>query len=316
MTKTPFANLTGQEKIKSLLSFHLETREVGKPLPHLLFTGAHGHGKTRFIREFAKEITQSGTTGKYLELNSASCKGIQWFIDNVYMPHILDRDNVILLWDEAHELPRSVQTWFLTVLNTEKSHIRRVNHDGTDYEFDFCKLSMNFATTDSNKLFKPLKGRMETVAIAPYSKNELMEIVQLNVPEISFEDNILEEVVDSIKPSPREAEKMATKVANWCAIKKRNCFDSADFANLSKVADIKIHGLDNIELGVLKLLHERGPMTLTEISACMSIPATALRQDHEFHLLKKGFIRLNGKREISAKGREVVLSFKPFDGAK
>jgi len=309
-SKTPFANLTGQEKIKSLLSFHLETHEAGKPLPHLLFTGAMGNGKTRFIREFAKEITQSGTTGKYIEINSANVKSVQWFIDNVYMPHIVDRDNVVIQFDEAHELHRSVQTWFLTLLNTEKSHIRRVNHDGTDYEFDFCKLSMNFATTDSNKLFKPLKSRMETIAIAPYSKSELMEIIQLNLPEISFEDNILEEVVDSIKPSPRAAEQMARKVENWCAIKKRKSFDSADFANLSNVADIKIHGLDNLELGILKLLDERGPMTLTEISACMAVPATALRQDHEHHLLKKGFLRLNGKREITIKGKEVLKAIK------
>jgi Holliday junction resolvasome RuvABC ATP-dependent DNA helicase subunit len=194
----------------------------------------------------------------------------------------------------------------LTLLNTEKSHIRRVNHDGTDYEFDFCKLSMNFATTDSNKLGKPLKSRMEVVSLAPYSKSELMQIIQLNVPEIEFEDNILEEIVDSIRPNPRDAGQMARKVANFCAIKKRNSFDSADFANLSNIADIKVHGLDNLELGILKLLYERGPMTLTEISACMSVPATALRQDHEHHLLKKGFLRLNGKRELSSKGREVV----------
>jgi Holliday junction resolvasome RuvABC ATP-dependent DNA helicase subunit len=306
----PFANLTGQEKIKSLLSFHLETHEAGKPLPHLLFTGAFGNGKTAFIRNFAKEITRSGTVGKYLEINSANVKSVQWFIDNVYMPHILDRDNICVLFDEAHELPRSVQTWFLTLLNTEKSHIRRVNHDGTDYEFDFCKLSMNFATTDPNKLGKPLKSRMEIVALAPYSSEELMEIVRLNVPEIEFEDNVLEELVTSIKPSPRAAEQIARKVANFCAIKKRNSFDSADFVNLSNIVDIKVHGLDNTEISVLKLLDERGPMTLTEISACLSIPATALRQDHEFHLLKKGFIRLNGKREISAKGKDVVKMLK------
>ena len=308
--KTPFKTLIGQTAIKSLLQFHLETREAGKALPHLLFTGAYGHGKTRFIREFAKEITKSGGVGKYLEINSANVKGVQWFVDNVYMPHILDRDNIVILFDEAHELPKSVQTWFLTLLNTEKSHIRRVNHDGADLEFDFCKLSMNFATTDPNKLGKPLKSRMEIVALAPYSKSELMDIVSLSVPEISFEDNVLEELVDSIKPSPRSAEQIARKVSNFCAIKKRNSFDSADFVNLSNIVDIKIHGLDNIEIGVLKLLDERGPMTLTEISACMSIPATALRQDHEFHLLKKGFLRLNGKREITAKGKEAIKTIK------
>lgn len=310
MTKTPFANLIGQTAIKSLLQFHLETHEAGKPLPHLLFTGAFGNGKTAFIRNFAKEITQSGTVGKYIEINSASVKSVQWFIDNVYMPHILDRENVCILFDEAHELPRSVQTWFLTVLNTEKSHVRRVNHDGTDYEFDFCKLSMNFATTDPNKLGKPLKSRTEIIALAPYSAEELMEIVRLNVPEIEFEDNVLEELVGSIKPSPRAAEQIARKVENFCAIKKRKYFGSADFVNLSSLVDIKIHGLDNTEISVLKLLDERGPMTLTEISACLSIPATALRQDHEHHLLRKGFLKLDGKRHITNRGKEVIKTIK------
>jgi Holliday junction resolvasome RuvABC ATP-dependent DNA helicase subunit len=116
----------------------------------------------------------------------------------------------------------------------------------------------------------------------------------------------LEELVGSIKPNPRAAEQIARKVENFCAIKKRKSFDSADFVNLSGLVDIKVHGLDNTEISVLKLLDERGPMTLTEISACLSIPATALRQDHEHHLLKKGFLRLNGKRELTTKGKEVI----------
>ena len=308
MTK-PFANLIGQSALKSRLQFALETKQAGRPLPHFLFAGAFGNGKTRFIREFAKAVTNSGKAGKYIEINSANVKGVSWFVEKVYMPHLQDRDTILLL-DEAHELPRSVQSWLLTVLNTEKSPIRRVVYDDSEIEFDFSRISIHFATTDANKLGKPLKSRMEVMTFAPYSQDDLKNIIALNAPDVDFQDNILEELVASIRPYPRAAETLAGKVNDFCAIKQRKEFDSADFVNLSKMADIKIHGLDNIEVNILKLLDERGPMTLTEISACMSIPANALRQDHEHHLLKKGLMRLDGKRHITMRGSEVAKNFK------
>lgn len=314
-TTAPFANLIGQSALKSKLQFALETKEAGRPLPHFLFVGAYGNGKTRFIREFARHATDSGKAGKYIEINSANVKGVQWFVEKVYMPHLQDRDCVLLL-DEAHELPKSVQTWFLTVFNTEKSHIRRVVYDDSEIEFDFSRISIHLATTDANKLSKPLKSRMEIMTFSAYSAEDLQEIVKLNVPEIDFQENVLVDIVASIKPYPRAAEIIARKISDFCAIKGRKEFDSADFFNLSSMADIKQFGLDNVEVGILRLLDERGPMTLTEISACLSIPANALRQDHEHHLLKKGFLRLVGKREITPKGKEAVKMFKTVDGAE
>mgnify|MGYP003435857111 FL=1 len=281
----------------------------------MLFAGALGSGKTRFIREFAKVLTNKGTTGKYIEINAANIKSVSWFVEKIYMPHLQDRESCLLI-DESHELPKSVQSWLLTVLNTEKSHIRRVVYDDSEIEFDFLRTSIHFATTDANKLSKPLKSRMEVMTFAPYSQEELKQIIEINCPDVEFQDSVLEDLVVSVKPYPRAVEILARKVNDFCAIKQRKEFDSADFFNLSHMADIKLHGLDNIEVGVLKLLDERGPMTLTEISACLSIPANALRQDHEHHLLKKGFLRLAGKREITPKGRDAVKMFKSVDGAE
>lgn len=309
-TTAPFSKLIGQSSVKSRLQFAIESQKAGRPLPHFLFTSAFGLGKTAFVREFARHVTNGGTTGKYIEQNSANIKSVSWFVEKIYMPHLQDRENVVLLLDESQDLPKSVQTWFLTVLNTEKSHIRRVTYEDSEIEFDFSKISIHFATTDANKLGKPLKSRMEVMTFAPYSQNDLAKIIEINCPDVEFQDNILEELVTSIKPYPRAAELLARKVNDFCAIKGRKEFDSADFVNLSSMADIKVHGIDNIELGILKLLDERGPMTLTEISACLSIPANALRQDHEHHLLKKGFLRLDGKRRITSQGVIALKSFK------
>ena len=315
MTKPLFENLVGQESLKSKLQFGVESFKAGRPLPHYLFVSSYGFGKTRFVREFARQAALSrqeaagGDKGKYIEINSANIKSVSWFVEKIFMPHLQDR-NTHLLCDESHELPKSVQTWFLTVLNTEKSHIRRVAYEDSEIEFDFSRISIHFATTDANKLSKPLKSRMELMTFAPYTNENLSDIIQINSQDIEYQENILEEIVSSIKPYPRAAEIMARKISDFCAIKGRKEFDTADFLNLANMADIKAHGLDSIELSILKLLADRGPMTLTEISACLSIPTTALRQDHEYHLLKKGFLRLNGKRELSSSGRKVLENFK------
>lgn len=305
----PFTNLVGQQQIKSRLSFSLQAHKAGRQFPFFCFVGAHGNGKTAFIRELAKNTFDGPNRRKYFEINAANIKNLDWFINNVYRPHIQDRFATILV-DEMHELPKSIQTWMLTLLNTEKSPVRRVVYDDAEIEFDFLKQSLFFATTEPNKILKPLKNRMEIVGMAPYSKEELAEIVQLNVPDVDFQDNVLLEVVDSLKPSPRAAELMARKISDFCAIKGRKEFDLADFVNLSHMADIKMHGLDNVELQILKILDERGAMTLTELSACLSISSSALRQDHEHHLLKKGFLRIDGKRMLSSKGKEVAKNLK------
>lgn len=310
-----FSNLIGQSMVKSRLQFAIEGQKAGRPLPHFLFTSAFGSGKTAFVREFAKNIYDGNERRRYVEINCANVKSVSWFVEKVYMPHMLDR-NCTVLADECHELPKSVQAWLLTVLNTEKSHIRRVVYDDSEIEFDFLRTSIHFATTDANKLSKPLKSRMEIMTFAPYSQDDLKQIIKINCPNVEFQDNVLEDLVASVKPYPRAVEILARKVNDFCAIKQRKEFDSEDFFNLSHMADIKQFGLDNIEVGILKLLDERGPMTLTEISACLSIPANALRQDHEHHLLKKGFLRLVGKREITPKGKEAVKMFKSVDGAE
>lgn len=311
MTNTPpFANLIGQQNLKSTLSFNLEAHKAGMALPHFLFVGAYGFGKSRFVREFAARITDSGKKGSYVELNSSRVKSVQWFVDQVYNPYIQGRENSVIFFDESHALPKEVQTWFLTVLNTEKSPVRRITHDDTELVFDFTKISIHFATTDENKMLKPLKSRMEKLTFENYSQEDLARIIEINCPEVSFEDNVLEELVNNTKPYPRAVEATAEKVRKFCLIKGRKFFNSEDLVNLSRIISIRPFGLDNIEVKIMKLLAERGPMSLTELSACLRISSSAIRQDHEHSLLDNGFLKIDVKRMLSSKGKEVVKNLK------
>jgi len=308
MTKL-FKSCIGQKSAVSRLKFALEARNHGRILPHFMFTSAMGSGKTMLMREFAKNILVDGKPPKYIEVNCGTIKSANQFFEKVWMPHMFEKDGVLGL-DEIHAIPKDLVTIFLTMFNTEKSHIRRIQLADSEIEIDFSRQIVMGATTEPDRIFRPLMSRFEKLALAPYSKEELAEIIQINLPEIEFEDNVLVDIVETIKGTPRSAIHVSRKIGDFCSIKGRKSFDSTDLFNLMGMADIKMGGLDDTEISILRLLKERGSMSLTELSASLDISSSAIRRDHEHHLLKKGFMRISGKREISNLGRKVLENFK------
>ncbi len=308
--KNIFKNLIGQSSIKSRLSFAIQAHEVGKMIPHYLFVGGYGSGKTAFVREFCKNVkSKDGKTRKFIEINCSTVKSLTQFVEKIIMPHVHDRD-VSILADEAHCLPKDVVMFMLTLLNTERSPIRSVPYGDSTLEMDFLRQSIHFATTEPQLLFKPLKSRMEVMAMSSYSNEEMEEIIKINAPDIEFEENVLAEVSQSVKGTARSCVQMAKKIEDFCAIKGRKAFDTSDFRSLSKMADIKAYGLDSVEVSILKLLVERGPLSLNELSATLNLSRTALQNDHEHLIMSKGLMRINGKREITPKGKEVLKQVK------
>ena len=52
------------------------------------------------------------------------------------MPVVHDNE-VTILFDEAHGLPKDLTMAFLTIFNTEKNHKKIFEWDGMNFEFDF-----------------------------------------------------------------------------------------------------------------------------------------------------------------------------------
>jgi len=166
-----FAELVGQEEVKRKLSFYLEAHAKTELVPFLNFVGAKGLGKTAFVREFAKNIfNTTGVKKPLLELNSSSIKSGNQFFEQVFLPHIQDQE-IICFFDEAHCLPRDFTYALLSILSTEKDHVIDYNAGKANYIFNFKKHHFIFATTESDKLFIPLRDRLTTIEFADYNTN-------------------------------------------------------------------------------------------------------------------------------------------------
>ena len=178
-----FPDLIGQYAVKKKLSFYLEAFEKTGVCPFLLLTGAKGLGKTQFAKSFAEKVTnRDGKKRAFLELNCSTIKNNEQFFEQIFLPLISDNE-ITILFDECHALPKDLTMAFLTIFNTETTTTKSFEWNEMSFTFDFMKQTFIFATTESDKIFPPLKDRLTNVDFAPYSEPmDISERAVINPP--------------------------------------------------------------------------------------------------------------------------------------
>ena len=294
-----FAHIVGQEHIKRQLSFYLDAYKANGSLPFLIFNGQRGIGKTEFARAVGAACKKT-----FYEINSSSVKNEKQFFEQM-MPQIQDTE-CVLFWDECHELPRKLIAAFLSILNTEKKNVVTYTYQDVEYVFDFSKMSFIFATTEMDRLFAPFKDRLTVVDFVPYSNSEVKDIIKKRVPDVKFAAGALDEIATTIRGNARSAVKRAKEIEMYCEAKNNPDFSLEDWKELCHKANINKRGLSNTEIQILSALKERGPLTLTMLSAITGLSIQALRKDAELHLLKMNLMRIENTRQITSQGLRLL----------
>ena len=303
-----FPDLVGQHAVKKKLSFYLEAFEKTGMCPFLNLIGAKGLGKTEFAKAFAKNLSNDdGDRRAFLELNCSTIKNNEAFFEQIFLPLIAD-NQITILFDECHALPQDLTMAFLTIFNTEKNARKNFEWNEMTFEFNFKKQTFIFATTESDKIFPPLKDRLTTIDFEPYTKEELAEIVQLCVPEVEFSEGCLERISPTIRNNARSAVKRAKEISLYCGAKENYYFTSRDFAELSDSVGILPLGITYTEKQILETLNNCGSATLTGLAAKLGMSKTALQRDHELYLLNKNLMTIDGKRKITGEGIQLCDS--------
>jgi len=313
--KKPFAKLFGQDNVKKRLNFYLKAFNNTSICPFLLFVGAKGLGKTEFARQFASNLKNTnGKARPFLEINCSTIKNLEGFFDQIYIPFIMDNEITVLL-DEAHELPKDVTNAFLTIFNTEKSHTREFRWNDGAYPFDFKKQTFLFATTEPDKLFPPLKDRLTIIDFEDYNANELSQIIQSQCKNITFEQSALKQLAETSRGNARDCVKLAKNIELYCSTKnvfankslnQKNTFTKSDFPKFCDELGINPLGVNHIEKKVLEILRREGQASLQELCAKTGMSRSAIQRDVELYLMKKNFIKIDGKRHITKQGIDYI----------
>ena len=299
-TTDMFEGLVGQDTLKSRLNFYSDAKKATGTLPFLLFNGAKGLGKTEFAKAFAKSLGKP-----MIEINCSTIRNAEQFFEQVFIPAILDKDVTILL-DEAHALPKDLEMAFLTIFNIEGAKTKRFEFGESSLLFEFERQTFLFATTELDKLFPPFKDRLTQLDFEPYSGKELGKIIQKKMDWIDFRDNILNEICETVRGNARSAIKRALEVSAYAEVNNTSTFGKKEWKSLCDLLGIMQYGINATELQVMRILKERGACTLQMLSAVTGMSRTALQKDAEVFLLKNGFMRIDGKREITGKGAKAL----------
>ena len=299
-TTDMFEGLVGQDTLKSRLNFYSDAKKATGTLPFLLFNGAKGLGKTEFAKAFAKSLGKP-----MIEINCSTIRNAEQFFEQVFIPAILDKDVTILL-DEAHALPKDLEMAFLTIFNIEGAKTKRFEFGESSLLFEFERQTFLFATTELDKLFPPFKDRLTQLDFEPYSGKEVAGIIQKKMDWIDFKDNILDEICQTVRGNARSAIKRALEVSAYAEVNNTSTFGKKEWKSLCDLLGIMPYGINATELQVMRILKERGACTLQMLSAVTGMSRTALQKDAEVFLLKNGFMRIDGKREITGKGAKAL----------
>lgn len=302
MTTKPdmFEGLIGQDSLKTRLEFYSEAKNATGTIPFLMFNGAKGLGKTEFAKCFAKSLGKP-----MIEINCSTIRNAEQFFEQVFIPAILDKD-VTILFDEAHALPKDLVMSFLTIFNIEGAKTKRFEFGESSFLFDFERQTFLFATTELDKLFPPFRDRLTVVDFQPYKSSELAGIINKKIDWINFEDGIMNEIAETVRGNARSAIKRALEINAYAEVHNKSTFNKADWKELCDLLGIMPFGINNTELQVMRILKERGACTLQMLSAVTGMSRTAIQKDAEIFLLKQGFMRIDGKRELTGEGTKAL----------
>ena len=166
-------DIKGQDDIVERLQSYIDQRD----LPHLLFSGRAGIGKTTAATAIAREVYGDDWRGNFLELNASDQRGIDVVRDrikNFARSSFGGHDYRVIFLDEADSLTSDAQSALRRTMEQFSDNTRFI-------------LSCNY----SSKIIDPIQSRCAVFRFSPLSD----EAVAAQVDEIAATEGI--EVTDA-----------------------------------------------------------------------------------------------------------------------
>jgi len=218
-----FEQIKGQTEIVDRARAFVETRNM----PHLMFTGPAGTGKTTLSLIIVKKLFGESWRNNYLELNASDERGIDVVRQKVKSfartKSLLDAPFKIIFLDEADALTREAQ-----------QALRRTMENFTET----CRfiLSCNF----SSKIIEPIQSRCVVFKFRPIEKKEISEIIrEISKNEnLTIDDNAIEKLFEI---SEGDCRRIINVLQSIASVKKNITEESIyEIVSMTKPSDIKL----------------------------------------------------------------------------
>ena len=284
------SDFMGQENICERLEVLISAaKQRNDPIPHCLFSGPPGLGKTTLANIIAKTMGTKLviTSGPILE-KAGDLAGI--------LTNLQEGD--VLFIDEIHRLNRVIEEYLYPAM--EDFVLDLLIDSGPSARSVQVKLNrftLIGATTRSGLLTGPMRSRFPfTCRLDYYAPDVLLQIIQRSskILQLALDKDGAYEIALRSRGTPRIANNLLRWVRDYTQIK------TAKKANLTAVQAaldmiaIDYKGLDEMDKKILEVLidyYGGGPVGISTLAVAVGEEADTLAEVYEPYLILQGFMK-------------------------
>jgi replication factor C small subunit len=186
-----FSDLVGNQEIVEELKEMIKAKNI----PHILFSGPPGNGKTSFTNVLIKEIYGGDTKQKYKEINASDDNGIETVRGQVktFASHSSSQGDVpfrILVLEEGDEITSKAQPALRRIMELYSKHCRFI-------------ITCNYLW----KIISPIRSRCKCYELKPITPAEMIPRIRYicDQEHINITDDAIQYIADKSNGDMRVA---------------------------------------------------------------------------------------------------------------
>jgi Holliday junction DNA helicase RuvB len=303
-------NIIGhRDNIKQIQIAIDSSKNRNENIPHMLFTGAAGCGKTTMAMEMAKLSNVDLLAVSPHEMQDR--ESILKILDKLNHDNYDKRGNrkgdiypTIIFFDEIHQMSRKSQE--IMGIAMEKFMLET----GKPNKFYWIPyFTIIGATTDDGELSKPFREKFKIrFLFETYSDDEIAEIVKMHArkQKTVVTDKAARVIAQRSRGIPRTAVSFLERGRDYSAYAGSNVITSNTAIKNFKLMGIDSKGLTKAEIKILKILYSnKEPIGLDNLAISTNESMKNVKNTIEPFLIREGLILRSGKgRVITNVGRE------------
>lgn len=311
MTKRPltFADYIGQERMKKQLAITMKAcKTMKQPLPHLLFSGGAGLGKTTISKIIANEMNVGLHEVMASNLNS---------IDDLeaLFSQVSEEQHDIIFIDEIHRLPIKVEELLYPMMEDFMIECEVKDQFGrTQMErFYVPKFTLIGATTLAGDLTQPLRDRFGIhFTLQKYNNEETANIINnLAIREgVKVTKEALLDIARRSKGTARIAINYFHRCKEYATFLGNKLIDEVATKGQFDLLGVDELGLDSKDFQILEYLAtQTNPIGIDTLATATSIDKNTIQSIIEPYLIQQRLMdRTSRGRKITTQGLDWIYN--------